>query len=97
MPITVLLELKVNPESVPTARVVMGRALEDTRNFDGNLGVDFLVDADDQAHWIIYQRWETVAHDDAYQAFRAGEGEISGFGQLLAEPPTKTRYTTADS
>jgi hypothetical protein len=35
--------------------------------FDGNLGTDVLVDQDEQAHWIIYQRWETVEHDEAYR------------------------------
>jgi quinol monooxygenase YgiN len=96
MPVTVLLELKFKPESVPTAREVMGRALQVTSSFDGNLVTDVLVDEDDEAHWIIYEFWESVAHDEAYRAFRAGEGKIVDLPPLLAAPSVKTRYTTAD-
>ena len=53
MPVTVILELRLKPESVPAARDVMRRALQDTRAFDGNLGTDVLVDEDDEAHWLI--------------------------------------------
>ena len=96
MPITVILELKLKPESVPAARDVMRRALQDTRAFDGNLGTDVLVDDDDEAHWIVYERWETVEHDEAYRRFRAGEGQLTELPPLLAAPPVKTRYTTTD-
>lgn len=96
MPITVILELKLKPESVPAARDVMRRALQDTRAFDGNLGTDVLVDEDDEAHWIVYERWETVEHDEAYRRFRAGEGQLTELPPLLAAPPVKTRYTTTD-
>ena len=75
MPVTVALELRLKPESVPAAREVMGRALKDTRAFDGNLGTDVLVDSDDAAHWLIYELWESVEHDEAYRRFRAGEGK----------------------
>ena len=96
MPISVILELKLKPESVPAARDVMRRALQDTRAFDGNLGTDVLVDEDDEAHWIVYERWGTVEHDEAYRRFRAGEGQLTELPPLLAAPPVKTRYTTTD-
>ena len=76
MSITVTLELRLKPESVPAARDVMRRALQDTRAFDGNLGTDVLVDQDDEAHWLIYDCWDTVEHDEAYRSFRAGEGRL---------------------
>jgi quinol monooxygenase YgiN len=96
MPITVILELRLKPESVRAARDVMRRALQDTRAFDGNLGTDVLVDQDDEAHWLIYERWDTVEHDEAYRSFRAGEGRLTELPPLLAAPPVKTRYTTTD-
>jgi quinol monooxygenase YgiN len=96
MPITVILELRLKPESVPVARDVMRRALQDTRAFDGNLGTDVLVDQDDEAHWLIYELWETVEHDEAYRRFRAGEGRLTELPALLAAPPVKTRYVTTD-
>jgi quinol monooxygenase YgiN len=96
MPITVLLELKIMPDAVATARDVMGRALRVTRAFDGNLGTEVLVDQDDEAHWIISEIWETVEHDEAYRKFRAGEGKVTELPPLLAAPPVKTRYVTSD-
>jgi quinol monooxygenase YgiN len=96
MAITVLLELKIKPDSVAAAREVLGRALEDTRNFDGNLVTDVIVDEDDEAHWIVYERWDSVEHDEAYRAFRAAEGKIVDLPALLAAPPVKTRYLDSD-
>jgi quinol monooxygenase YgiN len=96
MPITATLEPKHKPESVPAARDVKRRALRDTRAFDGNLGTDVLVDQDDQAHWIICQRWETVEHDEAYRSFRAGESQPTELPPLLAAPPVESRYSTTD-
>jgi len=96
MPVTVTLELRLKPDAVPAARQVIGRALQDTRAFAGNLGTDVLVDEDDQAHWLIYELWDTVEHDEAYRSFRAGEGRITELPPLLAAPPVKTRYGTSD-
>jgi quinol monooxygenase YgiN len=96
MSITVVLELRLKPEAVPAARDVMGRALQDTRAFDGNLRTDVLVDQDDEAHWLIYEIWDTVEHDEAYRSFRAGEGRLTELPPLLAAPPVKTRYLTTD-
>lgn len=96
MPVTVTLELRFKPEAVPAARDVLGRALRDTRAFAGNLGTDVLVDEDDEAHWLIYEIWATVEADEAYRAFRAGEGNLTELPPLLAAPPVKTRYLTSD-
>ena len=89
MAVTVILELNFKPESVQAAREVMGRALQDTRAFEGNLRTDVLVDEDDDAHWLIYEIWDTVEHDEAYRSFRAGEGRIADLPPLLAGPPVK--------
>jgi quinol monooxygenase YgiN len=96
MSVTVLLELKFKPESVAEARELFARELQKTRGFNGALVCDVLVDEDDEAHWIIYEVWETVADDEAYRAFRAGDGKIVDLPPLLAAPPVKTRYATSD-
>jgi quinol monooxygenase YgiN len=74
----------------------MGRVLQDTRAFDGNVRTDVLIDDDDEAHWLIYELWETVEADEAYRAFRAGEGKVTQLPPLLAAPGVKTRYVTSD-
>jgi quinol monooxygenase YgiN len=96
MPVTVLFELRIKPDAVPAARDLMHRTLEVTRAFDGNLGIEVLVDEDDEAHWMMYQLWDTVEHDEAYRSFRAGEGKVTELPPLLAAPPVKTRYVTSD-
>ncbi|CQD20566.1 antibiotic biosynthesis monooxygenase domain-containing protein [Mycobacterium lentiflavum] len=96
MTVIVLLELKFKPDEVGAGRELMGRTLETTRAFEGNLRTDVWVDEDDEAHWIIYEEWESVEHDEAYRAFRAGEGKVTQLPPLLAAPPVKTRYTTTD-
>lgn len=96
MPITVVLELSFKPESLAVARDVMRSALQATRTFEGNLATDVIVDEDDEAHWLIYERWESVEHDEAYRRFRADEGRIVDLPPLLAAPPVKTRYLDTD-
>jgi quinol monooxygenase YgiN len=96
MTVTVTLELRFKPDEVSAARELMGRVLQDTRAFDGNVRTDVLVDEDDEAHWVIYELWETVEADEAYRAVRAGEGKITQLPPLLAAPPVKIRYHTSD-
>jgi quinol monooxygenase YgiN len=96
VPITVTLELRFKPESVAAGRELMGRALQDTRAFDGNLRTDVLIDEDDEAHWLIYELWDSVDHDEAYRRFRAGEGKLTQLPPLLAAPPVKIRYNDSD-
>ena len=96
MTVTVTLELRFSPDAVAAGRELMGRALQDTRAFDGNVRTDVLMDEDDEAHWLIYELWETVEHDEAYRRFRAGDGKLTQLPPLLAAPPVKTRYVTSD-
>jgi quinol monooxygenase YgiN len=96
MTVTVTLELRFKPEEVAAGRELMGRTLQVTRAFDGNVRTDVLVDADDEAHWLIYEIWESVEADDAYRAFRAGEGKVTQLPPLLAAPPVKIRYHASD-
>lgn len=96
MAVIVLLELRFKPEEVAAGRELMGRTLEVTRAFEGNRQTDVWFDEDDEAHWIIYEVWDSVEHDEAYRAFRAGEGKVTELPPLLAAPPAKTRYVTSD-
>jgi len=54
------------------------------------------MDEDDEAHWLIYELWETVEHDEAYRRFRAGRGQADAAPSPAAAPPVKTRYVTSD-
>lgn len=96
MTVIVTLELRFKPDEVASGRELMGRVLQDTRAFDGNERTDVLIDEDDEAHWLIYEVWQTVEADEAYRAFRAGEGKITQLPPLLAAPPVKIRYHATD-
>jgi len=92
MPVTSLLDMHIAPESLADAPTIIAEVLVATRAFDGNLGVEVLVDTDDPAHFMAVETWESVAHDDAYRAWRATPEGASALGSVLAGAPTLTRF-----
>ena len=92
MAITSLLDLHLKPEVVGDAPDIIDDVLVATRGFDGNLGVEVVTDVDDPTHVLLIEHWASLEADDAYRAFRAGEGP-SPLGPLLAGPPTLTRFS----
>jgi quinol monooxygenase YgiN len=97
MALIATLELRFDPSRLDDARVVINRVLSETRAFDGNLGVDVLVDANDPGHWIAHETWESPEHDAAYRAFRAGPGQVTDMAPLLVAAPVLTWFTVDDS
>ena len=71
MTITSLLELTVKADSVADAPRILTKTLEATRAFAGNQGVEVLYDVTDPAHVVVIERWASLAHDEAYRAWRA--------------------------
>ena len=96
MPITAMLELDLKPESVPAARDVMRRALQDTRAFDGNLGTDVLVDQDDERTGSSTALGNSRARGGLPKLSGRRRSTITELPALLAAPPVKTRYSTTD-
>ncbi len=96
MTVHALLELTLRPEAVADAPGVLHEVLAATRAFAGNEGVEVLDDVDDPTHVLVLERWESLAHDDAYRAWRATPDGASQLGGLLAAPPHLTRWTTAE-
>jgi quinol monooxygenase YgiN len=92
MTVTSLLDLRVAPASLAEAATVIAEVLVATRAFDGNLGVEVLVDDADPAHFVVVEKWESIAHDDAYRAWRATPEGASALGGILAGPPSLTRF-----
>ncbi|TFD48925.1 hypothetical protein E3T55_12850 [Cryobacterium frigoriphilum] len=94
MALTVLLDLRLKADTLAAAPAMLREILSDTRAFDGCLGVDVLVDADDAAHLILLERWASVEADAVYRAWRAGTG-ASALGSLLASAPQVSKFETA--
>ena len=95
MAIIATLDLRFDPTKLDDARTVINRVLTETRAFDGNLGVEVLVDTADTAHFVAVETWESIAHDDAYRAWRATPEGASALGSILAGAPTLTRFEPA--
>ena len=93
MSLTALLELRLKPDLLDAAYATVRETLADTRRFPGCEGVDVLVDRDDRAHLVVYERWESAEADAAYRAWRAGDG-VSDLGSVLTGAPVLTVLTT---
>ncbi|MCE4268750.1 putative quinol monooxygenase [Rhodococcus globerulus] len=93
MTISAILDLRLKKESLATACEVVGRILTETRAFEGCEGVDVLIDADDETHWLCFEKWSTAEADAAYREWRAGPGMIKDLGPLLAGAPGLAKYT----
>jgi heme oxygenase (mycobilin-producing) len=85
---TSLLELRLKPDSVDEGLTVAHKVLEETRAFDGCLGVTVVQDTTDPAHLVAIEQWESLEKDAAYREWRAGEGAATDLAPLLASPPT---------
>lgn len=96
MTITALLHIRVRPDALADAPAVIAAVLADTRAFDGNLGVDVVEDIDEPGHFVAIERWESLAHDDAYRAWRATPAGASALGGLVSEAPGLGRFAARD-
>ncbi|TIH40600.1 putative quinol monooxygenase [Subtercola vilae] len=95
MPTTALLDLTIKPEALGGAHAAISTVLEATRAFEGNLGVDVVVDVNDPAHILLIEHWASIEADEAYRAWRETDEGKSDLGSLLAAAPTLTIFTDA--
>lgn len=91
MTVVGVLDLKLHPGKLDAAREVVHRVLEETRGFEGCVGVDVMVDGHDPAHLVVIERWASPEADAAYRAFRAGTGAITDLTAHLATAPVLTK------
>jgi quinol monooxygenase YgiN len=97
MAITSIVTLRFKRESVAQAHEVVRSSLELARGFQGNLGVDVLVDQDDETRWLLVERWVSDEADSAYRAYRAEKGIRSELGPLLAGAPEVVKYNVSSA
>ena len=96
MAITSILDLQLRAGSLETAHKVIHATLTATREFPGCLDVTVLVDSDDPAHVVLYERWESIEHDRAYRAWRTSAEGASELGSILATAPKLSLFTVAE-
>jgi quinol monooxygenase YgiN len=92
--VTALLDLRIKPESVAEAKETVEGVLVATRAFPGCLGVDVLVDTQDEAHLLLIEKWESIEHDQAYRDWRATEAGASALSTIVASR-SLTRFVAA--
>jgi quinol monooxygenase YgiN len=95
--ILVVLELEAKPGSEGAMIEVLGRHLGDTRARQGCESVTVHQDHDQPTSIVLVERWASRADDDAYRAWRAGEGAISEMGPLVAAAPRIRYYDDVDA
>jgi len=82
--ILVLLELEAKEGKADAVIDVLQRNLGDTRARHGCESATVHQDQDQPNAILLVERWATRADDDAYRAWRAGEGAIAEMGPLIA-------------
>lgn len=85
---TTILDMHFKPDAIDEAQALLKRVLDETRAFDGCLGVKVIQDKDDPAHLIAVEEWESLEKDGAYREWRAGDGAIAELPGLLAAAPS---------
>ncbi|WP_431279087.1 putative quinol monooxygenase [Leifsonia poae] len=91
MSVTSLFDLRFAPDHLEDGPTALVEVLKQTRTFDGCIGVEIITDVDDPAHAIAIEHWESIEHDNAYRAWRAGDG-ASHLGTYLEGPAKLTRF-----
>lgn len=94
MAVTALLDLHLRADKVEEAPDAIAVILTQTRAFEGNEGLEVLVDITDPAHVTVVEHWASIERDNAYRAWRETPDGATNLGALLAAAPTLTRYET---
>ena len=97
MSILVLLELEAVDGKADAMIDVLRRTLGDTRARPGCESVTVHRGNDRPNTVVLVERWATRADDDAYRAWRAGDGAVPEMGPLVAGPPTIRYYDDVDA
>lgn len=94
MAVTALLDLKLRADKLADAPAAIEVILKQTRAFEGNQGLEVLVDTADPAHFTVVEHWASIERDEAYRAWRETPEGATNLGELLAAAPTLTKYET---
>jgi quinol monooxygenase YgiN len=75
---------------------LLKEALPDTRAFEGNLGASLCSEHEDSTMVSVVERWETLEHYLAYDAWRAETGFMEQVGPLLGGEPGERHLDVLD-
>lgn len=92
MAVTVLLDLKAQPDQADALVQLFKDILGDTRTYEGCLGIEAQRNQEDPANIVLIERWETRGHHEKYLAWRTETGVMETLGAMLAGPPSIRYY-----
>jgi heme oxygenase (mycobilin-producing) len=92
----VIVDLPARPERRDELLSMLRVGLKDTRAFAGNRGASLCTDHDDLAMVSIVERWETLQHYLAYDAWRIETGFMDLLAPLLGGEPAERHLEVVD-
>lgn len=95
MTVVAIVEFHLAPERIEAARALVTGMLAQTRGFPGAQRIDWLVDRDDPASWVLYEEWSSAEAEQAYRDYRIGDGAVPELGPMLDRPPVLRRFDAA--
>ena len=97
MTTTVLLTLKLKPDSAEPVSRIFAENLADTRAFEGCEAIEVVLNQDDPTDMVLIERWQTRGHYEKYLAWRTESGFLDILGPLVAGPPDIRYFDTVDA
>jgi heme oxygenase (mycobilin-producing) len=92
-----LFEFSVREDDLDESYRIIRETLSETVAFPGSLGVDVWIQDDDRTRVSVLEHWASIEDDQAYRAWRAGDGAPKEFIRVLASRPTLRYFRRAEA
>ena len=96
MSVNVLLEIQVQPANITQLKVMLREMLAETRAHDGCISVQVVQNQDDLGNFVLIQRWQSRAHYEHYNAWRAATGAAQAVSGKLSAIYSTRYFDTVD-
>ena len=93
---TVILEINCKPGMGEAMMKGLLPALVDTRAYKGAELIEAYVDSDNPDRIVVWEKWETRPHQEAYVNWRMETGMMDAFADVVTEPPRFLHLTPAE-
>ena len=88
MSVNVILEVQSKPETIEELKSTFEAILPDTRNYDGCISVEVIINQEDSLNIVLFEIWETREYQEKYLKWRAETGALDTLGTMLSQPPS---------